>query len=376
MLVPEVFAQQGVVAVLVVAFDYFLSSGFAVLFPKVGILQQGCELSGEVFGIAGYGQQTVVLVVDEFGDAGDAGRDDRDLFGHGFHEHDGYPFGEACEDEDVGFVVLFADFVLPEGSGEGDFGFDAECSCVFFERGSVGSVADEGEAKGGSLFFEGCAGFEQDVLAFCGYEPADAEESGRCVAGFGARRVKVGVDAAADDVESVPDSGVAEPHDLAAAVVADAADEGGFAYFFAEYGGIDGVEDVGAVYGDAVGDGSVAFHEHADDGCGVGEVFVDVGDAVLLYPGDEHAGFDEVGCCPYRVFGTGYHEAERCCGHFEVASGVFCEAAEVRADDCCCRLAEHHEGVAGLFLFVGGHDVEPRRFADGGSVHREAALAE
>ena len=279
-----------------------LRRGFGHGFEAGLVAEQGDGGGGHGFDVAYFEEKAVVAVVDEFGDAADAGGDGGDAAGHGFergeteglhlagHQH------EVGEREELVDVVLLADEV------------DAVLHVVFageiFGDAAVGAVADEHEARGHGF---GDAGEDlDDVLnAFDGAEVGEVDEEALVRFGeagahggdqFGIADVDVAVDEVADDLDLGVDV------EGFASAVAEIAGDGGDAVGLldaelcdGQIGAVEAYEgDVGAVEGGDEGKMETARGEHlageqrAD---GVGNGVVNVKEIERVELGDlGHAG--------------------------------------------------------------------------------------
>ncbi len=158
--------------------------------------------------VADVEEQAVVAVVDEFGDAADAGGDGGDAAGHGFeggeaeglhlagHEH------EVGEGEELVDVVLLAEEV--------DAVLDVVVAGEMFGGAAVGAVADEHKARGHGV---GDAGedFDDILNALDGAEVGEVDEE--ALVGFGEARAHGGDELGIADVDVAVDE-VADDFDL------------------------------------------------------------------------------------------------------------------------------------------------------------------
>ncbi len=112
----------------------------------VGVAEEVDGGFGHAVDVADFEEAAGLVVVDELGDAADAGGDGGDGAGHGFEggEAEGLHFGgeehEVGEGEELVDVVLLAEEV--------DAGVDAEAEGELLGGGAVGAVADEQEPGG------------------------------------------------------------------------------------------------------------------------------------------------------------------------------------------------------------------------------------
>ena len=257
-------------------------SAEAVLGGFAGCGGHGGELGGvaeEVDGgfghavdVADFEEAAGAVVVDELGDAADAGGDGGDGAGHGFEggEAEGLHFGgeehEVGQGEELVDVVLLAEEV--------DAGVDAELEGELLGGGAVGAVADEHEAGG---HVGGDAGEDLDDVgdALDGAEVGKVDEE--LFFGFGGGRgageagahgrdeigvsaVKVAVDEVVDDFDGAGD---AEGVDRSLAqVIGNSCDAVGLLDAEAGDGEVGAVEadegDVGAVEGGDEGEVAAA----------------------------------------------------------------------------------------------------------------------
>ena len=86
----------------------------------------------------------------EFWDAGDARGDYGPLKSHGFEQHDGQPFGQAGQDENVDMAVETLDAVLTDRTHEMRVRRDTKLSGAIAEELALGAVADERAGDVGS----------------------------------------------------------------------------------------------------------------------------------------------------------------------------------------------------------------------------------
>ena len=237
-----------------------LRAGFGHGFEARLVAEQGDGGGGHGVGVAYVEEEAVVAVVNEFGDAADAGGDGGDAAGHGFErgEAEGLHLAghkhEVGEREELVDVVLLADEV--------DAVLHVVLAGEIFGDAAVGAVADEHEARGHGL---GDAGedFDDILNALDGAEVGEVDEES--LVGLGEARTHGGDELGIADVDVAVDE-VADDLDLGV-------DVEGFAGAVAEVGG-DG--------GDAVG----LFDAELCDGK-VGAVEADERDVGAVERGDE-----------------------------------------------------------------------------------------
>jgi hypothetical protein len=171
---------------------------------------------------------------------------------------------------------------------------DAERGRVTLERGAVGPVTRQDQLDGRVIRGETGQGVKQEGQPFDGCEAA-GEEQAVAARAMRTRRELRRVDAAVDDVHSIPAFGRRPDQHLAAAEVADAGDE--------ERPGELGVqspprgreEDVGPVLRDAEREAAQGGRKHGHGAARAGEVIVQMHQPALAHPVGHDAGFGEVG---------------------------------------------------------------------------------
>lgn len=246
-----------------------------------------------MFDIAGCDEKAIDAVVDEFGDAHDAGGDGGYAGGHGFDDDDGQSFGETRQDEDVGLGEALTDDGLGLVTEKLDVAGEVVRSSEVFEPGPVFAVADEGEFGVGDAADDVHHGFEEDGQALFG-DDASGENHFGTGSGMRFGRVQGGIDAHVNDAHAVPGFDGREDAGLAHGELADAQDEQGAFGFFVDAPFSRVVEDGGAVDGEAEGESADFSGKHSDGAARCGEVVVEVGEAASAHASGDEAAFEEV----------------------------------------------------------------------------------
>ena len=142
-----------------------------------GVAAEAQELAGAVGGVAGFVEQAVLSVLEQFGDAAGAGGEHGEGAGEAVAEdagddHLAAEVGLAADEAGIGPAEGDGDVGGFAVAGELDVGGEAERFGLGPQAGFVGAVADDEEAEEGELADDGGEGVEDGVEVFGGIEDA------------------------------------------------------------------------------------------------------------------------------------------------------------------------------------------------------------
>jgi hypothetical protein len=279
-----------------------LAGGFGHALAGGLVGEQGDGGLGHAFDVADREEAAVDAVVDELGDAADAGGDGGDAAGHRFEGGEAEGLHLAGEEHEVGEGKELVDVVLL--AEEVDAVLDAELEGETLGGGAVGAVADQQQAGGDGA---GDAGKGLDDVKNAFDRPEVGEMDEELFLGTGELRAHGGDQLGIADVDVAVDE-VADDLDLAvdgeglAGAVAEMAGDGGDAVGLGDAEAGDGEirpvladeGDVCAVEGGDEGEMAAAGGEHLAGEQGADRVrdgVVDVEDVERVKLGDlGHAG--------------------------------------------------------------------------------------
>jgi len=161
------------------------------------------------FHVAGFHQESIDAVADDFGDAANVRCDDRDLAGHGFERGEAEGLELRRQQEEIGDGELFVDGVL--FAEEEDIFLQTLFADEIFGGAALGAIADEHELCGHFGADEG-EDFHGIREAFDRAKIREVHEDGLAIGrplrtkGFvGLARVQIAVDEIGDDLDGAFD---------------------------------------------------------------------------------------------------------------------------------------------------------------------------
>ena len=145
----------------------------------------------------------MLAVMDEFGNTRNIGRDHGPAQGHGFHDHDRKPLGEAWQHERSCLKNVSAYLIIADPAGDADL----RPQCVLldqrFDVGPQFTIAGKRKRKINPGFSKMASRFNQEKLSLLFAKSADADQVFRV--GIGRCAVEEGrLESAVHDVKSCP----------------------------------------------------------------------------------------------------------------------------------------------------------------------------